>query len=243
MHEEPRLPAPEKNAGEAAAFYDRVAWAYDRHFAYPRRITELQTAWLLRLCRRGPLLDLGCGTGRMLDPLAEAGFTPFGLDCSKKMLARARQAHPEADLVRAEAGRGIPFASAAFETVICLHAVLIHITDPEERRGLALEVQRVLRPGGVFVLELPHPRSFPPLTTPDAWRVFRPGILCRQVGPNLEELRLTEMGDLTSRVAVIDVPELKTLLAGFAKAHLHPGFSGGLFDPEKGVAMVVCAYK
>jgi SAM-dependent methyltransferase len=230
-------------AAPTAAFYDRLAGAYDRLFAYPPYMTKLQTAWLARMCRPGPLLDLGCGTGRMLDPLATAGFAPVGLDCSANMLALARRGHPRADLVRAEAGQGIPFAEAAFRTVICLHAVLSHVIDQAQRRVLVNEARRVLQPGGVFVLELPHPRSFPPENAPQAWRVFRPGILCRRVGPGLEELRLEELGGLTSRVAVIGADELRDLLTGFAKAHLHPGFSGGSYKPDKGTAMVVCAYK
>lgn len=236
-------PGDAGQAADAAAFYDRLAGAYDRLFAYPRSMTKLQTAWLARMCRPGPLLDLGCGTGRMLAPLAKAGFTPFGLDCSANMLAVARRANPQANLVRADAGRGIPFGGASFATVVCLHAVLSHVTDQAQRRALVREALRVLEPGGVFVLELPHPRSFPPENAPVAWRVFRPGILCRRVGPGLEELRLEEMEGLTSRVAVIEVAELKDLLTGFAKAHLHPGFGGGRFDAEKGAAMVVCAYK
>jgi SAM-dependent methyltransferase len=230
-------------AAPTAAFYDRLAEAYDRLFAYPRSMTKLQTAWLARICRPGPLLDLGCGTGRMFTPLAQAGFAPVGLDCSAKMLALARRAHPQTGLVRAEAGQGVPFAEAAFSTVICLHAVLSHVIDQAQRRVLVSEALRVLAPGGVFVLELPHPRTFPPENAPVGWRVFRPGILCRRVGPGLEELRLEEMGGLTSRVAVIEVAELKELLKGFAKAHLHPGFAGGRFEAEKGESMVVCAYK
>lgn len=228
---------------EAAAFYDRLAGVYDRRFAYPRSVTRQQTSWLTRMCAPGPLLDLGCGTGRMLAPLARAGFAPVGLDCAANMLALARRAHPGTGLVRAAAERGLPFAAESFATVVCLHAVLSHVTDPADRRACAREALRVLRPGGVFVLELPHPRSFPPEAAPGAWRVFRPGILCRRVGPGLEELRLEELGGLASRVAVIDLAELKELLAGFAKAHLHPGFSGGRFDPARGAAMVVCAYK
>ncbi|HEX9610376.1 MAG TPA: methyltransferase domain-containing protein, partial [Gemmatimonadales bacterium] len=39
---------------------------------------------------RGPVLELGCGTGRMLLPLARAGHTVVGLDNSRQMLARCR---------------------------------------------------------------------------------------------------------------------------------------------------------
>jgi SAM-dependent methyltransferase len=235
----PAGPAAAPQTGDdAAAFYDRLAGVYDRRFAYPRSVTKQQTSWLARLGRPGRLLDLGCGTGRMLAPLAKTGFAPVGLDCSGQMLALARRAHPQAALVRATAERGVPFGADNFAMVVSLHAVLSHVTDPADRLAFVEEARRVLLPGGVLVLELPHPRSFPAETTPGAWRVFRPGMLCRRVetggaGLHVEELRLEEMGGLTSRVAVIEVAELRSLLRGFAEAQLHPGFAGGRFDPVK----------
>jgi len=96
-------------------------------------------------------LDVCCGTGaglRVLRPLCRRPVT--GVDFSAGMLARARGAHPEARLVRADA-RALPFA-AAFDLVVSFGA-LGHFL-PAERPALFAGVHRALRPGGVFALPI-----------------------------------------------------------------------------------------
>jgi SAM-dependent methyltransferase len=96
-------------------------------------------------------LDVCCGTGaglRVLRPLCRGPVT--GVDFSAGMLARARGAHPEARLVRADA-RALPFA-AAFDLVVSFGA-LGHFL-PAERPALFAGVHRALRPGGVFALPI-----------------------------------------------------------------------------------------
>lgn len=100
------------------------------------------------------ILDCGCGMGfylRTLSTLYKASYT--GLDGSAETLDFAR---------RALAGRGIPlvrgdvlrlpYADGSFDKVL-LSEVLEHLTD--DRQGLA-ELHRVLRPGGILALTVPH---------------------------------------------------------------------------------------
>ena len=48
--------------------------------------------WLVLASEQGsPILELGCGTGRVLHPLAEAGYTCYGLDHDPGMLAMVKQ--------------------------------------------------------------------------------------------------------------------------------------------------------
>lgn len=233
---------------DAAAFYAAVAPVYDRDYALEPAITRLQTAWLARRCPPGPVLDLGCGSGRMLAPLAQAGFAPVvGLDCVPEMLALsrraclARQAGSAAPLVQARAEAGLPFRAASFTLVVSLHAALIHLTDPEAVAGLIADCHRVLRPGGWLVVEVPHPRSYPPDSPPGRWRPFTPGISCRRVGDGLEELRLDERGGIRTRVRLWEIADLSRWFEPFSRVELHPGFTGGRFDPRKGMVMVVAA--
>ena len=227
----------------AAEFYDLLAGEYDRRWAYGPRTTGRQAAWLSRHCPPGRLLDLGCGTGRMLAPLAKAGFHPLGLDCSWGMLAQAHTGHPDIPLVLADAGRGLPFASGSLDAVIALHATLNHITDADRRQGLADEVLRLLKPGGTWVIELPHPKTFPPLDRQGGWRTYRPGISCRSAGPYLEELCIDHQPGLRTMVRVFDLQGLQTLLAGFGRVTLHEGFSEKPFSSHAGRSMVVRAWK
>lgn len=67
---------------EYAELYDLVYEDYDEDI--PFYVAEAQRA-------HGPCLELGCGTGRILIPIAEAGITVNGVDLSAPMIARARR--------------------------------------------------------------------------------------------------------------------------------------------------------
>ncbi|MCF8032629.1 MAG: methyltransferase domain-containing protein [Desulfarculaceae bacterium] len=227
---------------ERSRFYDQVAGVYDRQYAYTPRHSLRQAAWLARQCPPGRLLDLGCGTGRMLAPLAKAGFAPVGLDCSPAMLAQCRQAGAPA-LVQADAAQGLPFASQSFAAVISLHATLIHLTAPGELEAALAEAKRVLMPHGRLVVELPHPASFPPVCEPRGWRDYQSGMSCRNVGRGLEEMRLDDYQELTTLVRVLRLPDVQRLFQGWRRVEVHPGFRGGKFRLDKGEVIVVLAEK
>ncbi len=104
----------------------------------------------------GRLLDIGTGTGRLLELLAPRAALAVGVDASRAMLAlaRARLSRPQ----QARSGLGhcavrlgdmyrLPWPDAAFETVL-LQMVLHHADDPP---GALAEAARVLRPGGRLV--------------------------------------------------------------------------------------------
>ncbi|HEY1486660.1 MAG TPA: class I SAM-dependent methyltransferase [Micromonosporaceae bacterium] len=98
----------------------------------------------------GRCLDLGCGTGHYLDIIAATGRDVIGLDFSADQLRVAgRQGHR---LVRAD-GASLPFATAAFRTVVAMWIS----TDVDDFAGVLREVARVLEPGGTFVFWGVHP--------------------------------------------------------------------------------------
>lgn len=109
---------------------------------------------------KGPVLDLGCGTGLFSRKLAGPPHPAhvIGLDVSRPMIeeamALAREHGAPVDFVRAEAPE-LPFHTG------CLDAVLVADTVAlvEALAPLVLEVARVLRPGGRFVAStlLPWP--------------------------------------------------------------------------------------
>jgi len=127
----------------AARYWDRVA--NEKHFSHP-----LNHDWLARYAKQlARILDYGCGYGRTLAELSQAGFQNLvGADFSPAMLARAQTAVPQASLVRND-GHSLPFKDDCFDAVL-LFAVLTCIPDNREQRQLLVEVKRVLRPGGLL---------------------------------------------------------------------------------------------
>jgi SAM-dependent methyltransferase len=113
--------------------------------------------------RPGRLIDLGCGTGRLLVPFAQRGFRVLGVDLSAEMLSVARDKAAAAgvtvDLVQANIVALEGITSGAFDYAACLFSTLGMVTGPEARRRVVGHAYRVLRPGGRFVLHV-HNRWF-----------------------------------------------------------------------------------
>lgn len=103
--------------------------------------------------RGGQLLDLGAGFGRLSDEYGAFGHVTL-VDASPAMIGAARErigTDPRFSIVQADATH-IPAASGSIDVLVAVRLIL-HIGDPE---AVFSEVARVLRPGGLFVLEFPN---------------------------------------------------------------------------------------
>lgn len=111
----------------------------------------------------GRLVDLGCGTGRLLLPFARRGYHVLGVDLSLEMLrvaaAKARAEGLTVPLVQANLVELDGLASGAFDYAACLFSTLGMVMGAENRRRVVAQVYRLLRPGGRFVLHV-HNRWF-----------------------------------------------------------------------------------
>ena len=110
----------------------------------------------------GPVLELGCGTGRVSLPLARAGVDLVGIDRSAEMLARAhrqilKSSNPQVlkslRLVRADI-RALPFDSGAFSMVLAPYGILQSLIRPRDLTATLASVARVVRRGGTFGIDL-----------------------------------------------------------------------------------------
>jgi len=94
----------------------------------------------------GILLDIGCGTAFKILPLATMVSIMYGLEPNEKMLSKAYANIGDGGVTNMRLVRGqceeIPFPNESFNFVTCIMAP--HVTD---------EVYRVLKPGGIAILE------------------------------------------------------------------------------------------
>jgi ubiquinone/menaquinone biosynthesis C-methylase UbiE len=133
-------------------FFDRFARLYD--LVMPSaRIDPLREGFAFADGRVDRVVDLAGGTGRASDGLARVGFDPVVIDRSNGMLRRAREAGHGA--VRGDA-EALPLRDSAVDAAVIVDA-LHHLPNPAS--GLA-EAFRVLRPGGVVVVQEFDPQSY-----------------------------------------------------------------------------------
>jgi ubiquinone/menaquinone biosynthesis C-methylase UbiE len=95
------------------------------------------------------ILDLCCGSGQTTQFLVQYSKDVTGLDASARSLDRARKNVPSANYVEALAEE-MPFADGQFDLVHT--SVAMHEMRPVQLRQIFLEVYRVLKPGGLFIL-------------------------------------------------------------------------------------------
>ncbi len=134
--------------------------AHDLDPAYRRRTARMLAH--LEDLPGGRVLDCGCGPGAHLRTIAEAtGARVFGVDGDAARLGRARVIAPGRPVARSLVDR-LPFRAETFDAVF-LAEVLEHVSD---EHALLAELRRVLTPGGILTISVPHARY------PLAWDPF-----------------------------------------------------------------------
>jgi SAM-dependent methyltransferase len=123
---------------------------------YDNPVVALDARYTLAQLKPQPgehILDAGCGTGRNLGSVLDAGAIPAGLDFSAGMLAVARRKFPHLDLRQGDLQEPFPWAASTFDAALCA-LIGEHLRD---LGALCREVLRVLKPGGRFVFSVYHP--------------------------------------------------------------------------------------
>lgn len=140
--------------------YDTFARYYDADF----RDYQDDVPLLRELARRsgGPILELMCGTGRVLLPLAEAGFALTGVDISPAMLAIARANLAEAELLEQVTllegdVRSIALPAEQFALAFVAVNSFMHLDEVRDQLAALANVRRALTRRGLLVLDLFNP--------------------------------------------------------------------------------------
>ncbi|HEU0075247.1 MAG TPA: class I SAM-dependent methyltransferase [Dehalococcoidia bacterium] len=133
--------------------YQRWAASYD---SAPNPVVAMDARYTPAFLepRRGErILDAGCGTGRSLPAMIDAGARPVGIDFSVEMLKVAHRRLPGAHLAAADLQRPLPLRLQRFDAALCA-LVGEHL---EDLPAVFAELRRVLRLGGRFVFSVHHP--------------------------------------------------------------------------------------
>jgi SAM-dependent methyltransferase len=149
----------------SAVSYDSIPDFGALYDSVPAYGTRGDTAFYTQLAKDsgGPVLELGCGTGRISLSIARAGVPITGIDGSTEMLARLeaklaaglpavreRVTYHHADASNFDLGTTFPLVIAPFR-------VLQQLTTLDEQLGCVMSVVRHLAPGGQFVFDVFNP--------------------------------------------------------------------------------------
>jgi ubiquinone/menaquinone biosynthesis C-methylase UbiE len=138
--------------------WDDYAAFYDWENAQTVRRRDVAFWQRLAAAADGPVLELGCGTGRITVPVAREGTQVVGVDRSAPMLARAgRKLHrarlSHATLVRADI-RYLPFRRGSFPLVMAPYGILQSLTREADLSAALDSVARVTPRGARFGIDL-----------------------------------------------------------------------------------------
>lgn len=110
------------------------------------------------------MLELGCGSGRLLVPLLRDGQSVVGVDRARPMLracAERIQRLPTARRARAVLLQGdfraLPLVEERFPLILCPFNAFMHLYERTDVERCLAEVRRLLRPGGMFALDVLNP--------------------------------------------------------------------------------------
>ena len=132
-----------------------------RKGTWPLALLQRMSYWVRQVHQEGQFLDVGCGEGALLHRL---GLSGIGIDLNLERLILAKER--ELSVMLGDGSR-LPFADNRFSSVVSME-VLEHVPDMEL---MMREVNRVLKPGGHWVVSVP---SVTLRTRYEMWREKRP---------------------------------------------------------------------
>lgn len=137
---------------EIKEYYDNLASSYDTNRfenSYGKFIDSQERLFLtncLKNINSNQILDLGCGTGRLLE------FAKYGVDFSKNMIAIAKSKFPNKEITEGTV-TSIPFTSNSLDCIYCFH-VIMHL-DKEITLDFILESRDKLTNEGRLIFDFP----------------------------------------------------------------------------------------
>ena len=132
-------------------YYEKLAEKYDSdrfENTYGKFIDSQERRILDRLLadKKEIVLDLACGSGRFMN------YASIGIDASQEMLKIANEKYPEKSFYQSDAEL-IPLLDSSIDSIITFH-FFMHL-DKEKVQKILAECQRVLKPNGRIIFDIP----------------------------------------------------------------------------------------
>jgi len=122
--------------------------------ANPDIIKQKRTDLFLELIKDNKgdrVLDIGCQSGDLCHQLLQLGYEPYGIEIVKELINTAKARHPHIKYEFADCEKHIPFTDKFFD-IVWAGDVIEHIRFTDV---FVNEINRVLKPGGIFALSTP----------------------------------------------------------------------------------------
>ncbi|MDQ4098367.1 MAG: class I SAM-dependent methyltransferase [Actinomycetota bacterium] len=235
-----------------AAFYDRDPV---RELPFLQRLTRAY-----ELPERLRVLDVGCGTGRLLRPLASLGWDVVGMEPHPHYVAMSRTVASDLpgkiDVVAG--GFGDLEGVGEFDLVVAIGDPWWYLLTVDERADALARAHSSLRPGGVIFLDGPNlDWILEHYRTPTPSEVRHQGVLIRRsprheidrqgrVWTHVDTFTVAETGEEVStvhRFAIVSIEEITTALAsvGFDDVRTYPSWAALSPAPPEGSRILVAA--
>lgn len=143
---------PEADYGRMIDGLNRVHYEGETSFYGQAPLRPEEEALLQRVPAGSPILDVGCGAGRVTAPANRSGLRAVGIDISLAALRAARTASPQLTVANGRMD-ALPFPNLAFKQVWCLRFSFNALPTTGERVRTLKELWRVCGVGGDVVLE------------------------------------------------------------------------------------------
>ena len=127
----------------------------------------------------GPILDVGAGFGFFLETCARWGISATGLEGSEYAIRKAKERWPDVDIRLHDLAAPWPFDEGT-SGVVLLNQTIEHL-EPEIAAWSLKESLRVLRPGGLLIVNSPCRRNAKARAEPSHINLYTPSRLRREV--------------------------------------------------------------
>ena len=160
----------------------------------------------------GPVLELGCGTGRFTIPLAQAGLDVTGLDLVTVMLDRAKAKAGDLPITWIEADVRSFSLGRKFKLIFESGSLFMHMLTNADQEACLARVREHLSPGGCFVVGLlfPHREQLENVSEEKDWYTYtdEQGQTIRVSGTEqYDEMRQTKTETAVRRILALDGQE------------------------------------